>query len=278
MFINGELPKDEKYPLSCVYWIHREGMSNPKTQGYVGVSSKGVDVRWIQHKSDAKLGSRCVVHNAMRKYEDVVIKELVTADPEFCLMVEESLRPTLRIGWNIRSGGTTDGLGREVSEETRRKLSESKVGKHTGRTVSEETRKKISKSKLGTKLSQEVRDEMSRQRLGKKPNLSVEQRQARADRARNRVITQEMKDKISLKLTGRQPSWKANNSSEAWKIACEVYDCVIVGMTTGQMSPKFGFSKDSLKTIVKKIKEGWQPKLDLEYLSWLTEQKEQHES
>ena len=73
MFINGELPKDEKYPLSCVYWIyHEDKHTDPRNSGYVGISSKGLPARLRQHEKDVVQGSSLKVHNAMRKYGDKV--------------------------------------------------------------------------------------------------------------------------------------------------------------------------------------------------------------
>ena len=58
------------------------------------------------------------------------------------------------------------GMGRVVSEETRRKLSD--AGKaRVGRTVSEETRQKMSEGKQGHIVSEETRQKMRKAHLGK---------------------------------------------------------------------------------------------------------------
>ena len=54
-------------------------------------------------------------------------------------------------------------LGKKVAEETRKKLSESKKGKHH----SEETRKKIGESRKGKQLSEETRQKLSEAQKGK---------------------------------------------------------------------------------------------------------------
>lgn len=123
LIINGELPKDEKYPLSCVYWIHTPEMTDPKTQGYIGVSSAGYRTRWSEHKSKARKGSSLVVHNAIRKYHDIKITELFRASPEFCSMVEHALRPLPCISWNLSVGGEKTRCGVSVSEANKLALS-----------------------------------------------------------------------------------------------------------------------------------------------------------
>ena len=62
-------------------------------------------------------------------------------------------------------------LGKHLSEETRKKLSESKKGEKCyifGKHLSEETRKKISESKKGKYPSEESRKKMSESKKGKK--------------------------------------------------------------------------------------------------------------
>lgn len=61
-------------------------------------------------------------------------------------------------------------LGRIASEETKIKISESNIGKHSynlGKKCSEETRAKISQSKKGFKISQETKEKISQSKKGK---------------------------------------------------------------------------------------------------------------
>ena len=66
-------------------------------------------------------------------------------------------------GYNMTKGGNGGCISRKQSDETKRKISESKKGKkHSG-----ETKQKISKTKLGSKTSQETKEKMSNSAKGK---------------------------------------------------------------------------------------------------------------
>lgn len=131
MIFTKDLPIDPNYPNSCVYWIyHEDNHTDIKTQGYVGVASKGFDIRFLSHLSDAKHGSNLTVHKAMRKYKDKIkVKEILKAEPEFCLLAEGLFRPKAGIKgtWNIQAGGVgrLDRNLEILSDETRARLSDS---------------------------------------------------------------------------------------------------------------------------------------------------------
>lgn len=101
------------------------------TQGYIGVTSRSVEDRFKQHIYSAKIGSDYIVHKAITKYPDVVVTTMLIGTREYCFEIEQKLRPSEYIGWNIASGGGSSLVvfGREASDETRLKLSES-LSKH----------------------------------------------------------------------------------------------------------------------------------------------------
>lgn len=84
-------------------------------QGYVGFTSGSVDRRWREHKSAAKAEQvlNYPVYNAMRKYGDaLVVATLLEGPDEYCLEMENKLRPVPNIGWNISCGGGAPMLGK----------------------------------------------------------------------------------------------------------------------------------------------------------------------
>ena len=106
MYKNEELqPKG----ASVVYWIHRPQHTDITKEGYIGISNTRVRNRWIDHKGASRRGikGKCdVLANAIRKYPDIIYEVILVADTrEYCEHIENLLRPSNKIGWNIARGG-----------------------------------------------------------------------------------------------------------------------------------------------------------------------------
>ena len=159
--------------MAFVYWLRLPEHTDPKKQGYVGVTSRTVEFRFKRHVFEAERGDARCVHlaRALNKHgKDRIIRQtLCEADFDYCLDVERKLRPAPGLGWNVGAGGRAPALGRKVSEETRTKLSEA----WKTRIVSEETRAKISQAAKGNQRakgktpSPEVREKLRAANLGK---------------------------------------------------------------------------------------------------------------
>lgn len=197
------------------------------SQGYIGVTNN-VDKRWNRHE---KRTQNAHLKNAINKYgwNNLVKKVLLVAEESYCLMIEAKIRATENIGWNIAKGGGKPpsmvnsgsfvkgsvpiNKGVPMSEETKKKVSESKKGKklpdahyeklavmfkgegnpNYGKPMSDEQKAKISASKKGcvsprkgVVLSADVRAKMSDAKKGKV------------------FFTEETRKKISLANTGRK--------------------------------------------------------------------------
>jgi group I intron endonuclease len=137
--------------LWCLYTITNQ--VNGKQ--YIGISSR-VARRWIEHKSGH--GSK-LVYQAIKKYGLDALKFDI-----FCEACEEDIKK-LEVamiekydalapnGYNLTLGGEGS-LGWKPSEETRRKMSESRTGKLNGmhgKKHSEETRRAMSEKAKGRK-------------------------------------------------------------------------------------------------------------------------------
>jgi hypothetical protein len=135
----------------CVYWIHLPEQENIKKEGYVGITTKGFKKRINDHKSLAKKNYKKSgkLGAAIRKYTNRLIYEIVCiGTPEYCLEIENRLRPIALIGWNLGIGGAKTTLGRKCTQEQREHFS--KV--HTGRTHTEEWKKMMSERHKGKKF------------------------------------------------------------------------------------------------------------------------------
>lgn len=93
---------------AVVYWIRLPEHTDPKSQGYIGVSKKFSE-RMAGHLKDICLGRHRNPHliNAVKKYGwDNLIKEIVYSGEELsCYLKENEIRPNKGIGWNISPGG-----------------------------------------------------------------------------------------------------------------------------------------------------------------------------
>ena len=157
--------------------------SNPY---YVGVA-KNLERRMLQH-----FDSKFQVGNALRKYDDWVIKKLHTCktyEEAFKIEIEEirNFNCIALNGYNMTRGG--DGIfnpceiikkklrnarkgkkpcqGHKHSKETKRKMSEAHKGKKL-RPFSEEHKNNIRKSRLGKHLTDEAKRKVSEFQQGRK--------------------------------------------------------------------------------------------------------------
>lgn len=127
--------------MTVVYWIRHPDHTDIFSQGYVGVSNR-LSRRLYEHK---KLTKNTILKLAIQKYgwENLIKQQVLIADSDYCLEMEAKLRPQESIGWNITIGGgktpvvygnkwnlgrTAWNKGKQWSEETKQKLSDSLIG------------------------------------------------------------------------------------------------------------------------------------------------------
>lgn len=95
--------------ITEVYWIRAPHHSDMTSEGYIGVS-KNSQNRWkYGHKWAHAKGRHENSHlaNAITKHgwDSLVKTVLIVADEAYCYELEQKLRPTASIGWNIAMGG-----------------------------------------------------------------------------------------------------------------------------------------------------------------------------
>jgi group I intron endonuclease len=137
---------------------------------YIGQTTTTIEKRWKRHSwSCTQKDPKMAITYAIKKYgkENFKIEQIDTANSIkelnekeiFYIKSFNSLSPN---GYNL----TTGGLNKVLSEETRKKISQSNKGK----IVSDETRKKSSESHKGYKVKKETKEKISIALKGRIPS------------------------------------------------------------------------------------------------------------
>lgn len=157
--------------MAVVYWIHLPDQFI-KSDGYVGITNN-FKQRVQTHKSRAKHenGNCKVLERAINKYEELLQYDIVfEGDIECCALIEEELRPTEKIGWNISiGGGNLPMYGRHHTEEAKQKISKARTGSGNGmygRSTSDLQKQKASECNLGRVRTDEEKQKVSKARKG----------------------------------------------------------------------------------------------------------------
>ena len=135
--------------------------TTPSEKVYIGITSQKPNERWRNGKGYKK---STYFNNAINKYDWDNIKHEILFNnftEQMAKLMEQCLIALYssfdrRFGYNMTLGGEGV-LGKILSEETRKKLSEANKGK----CLSEETKKKMSESKKGKYLSEGTKKKLS---------------------------------------------------------------------------------------------------------------------
>lgn len=169
------------------------------------------------HLAASKLGSHLKVHKALREYASEFISEVVLlANPKYCSEVEGLLRPTPDIGWNMAVGGQKSAtLGRPLSAEVKKKLSDNLIGKPLPKHMHE----------------------------------------------------------AALAANALRKPWdhyKAKANRAVWQMADRIYSFTLSNPSIGCVGAGkyFSISPSLMGNIIKKIRSGWNPLLDEDWLNF----------
>ena len=132
---------------------------------YIGKTIYKLKKRKRQHLCAAKSNSgNMLFHKAIRKYgeenfcwevlDTVMFSDLLLDLEKFYIIKYNCKQPN---GYNLTDGGGGV-VGFTVSDETRKKMSEARMGHK----MSDETKRKLSKANMGKRLSEETKKKMSR--------------------------------------------------------------------------------------------------------------------
>lgn len=125
--------------IYALYWIHLSSHSDISCEGYIGITNRP-EIRFQEHlrESTKQFGSRNVLYEKLRTYENVSYSILCYGDKEYIRQLEITLRPKWQIGWNYSPGGYSGGAtpgrktGWKQTKESNNKRKVSLSGKRNG--------------------------------------------------------------------------------------------------------------------------------------------------
>jgi group I intron endonuclease len=207
----------------CLYML-----TFPNGKLYVGITSKSLERRLIQHRCAAKKAVlNRPLYAAIRKHEGFTAKKLVIASSlDYLYDLEqkaiEAFGTRAPNGYNLTDGGKGP-IGYEWTEN-QRKVSDRRRGVPTGKTCcprgstrSPEHRAKISAGMMGHSVSEETRRKIGTTKVGNKYNVGkvrsdeTKRKMSEAQRGKprpyaRRPMSEEAKIKISAAKRARPPS------------------------------------------------------------------------
>lgn len=177
----------------CVY-MHRNMLNDKK---YIGITKTSIHKRWGKNGSGYKNNKQPLFYRAIEKYgwenfEHIILYDGLSqqdaCDKEVELIAEYNTQNP-KFGYNIQPGGQLGNRGVTFSEESKRKMSEAKKGRH----LTEEHKRNISESNIGHKPC--VHTEESKRKL--------------SEANKGKKLSEETKQKISESLKGIKRSSKS---------------------------------------------------------------------
>lgn len=122
---------------------------SPNLKTYVGITSRDVSKRWEEGKGykSQRLFYRAIQKYGWDKFKHIIIAEGLTLEEASQMEIQWiTLYKSFGLSYNVSWGG--EGIYKKFSEETRRKISESRKGRKFG-PQSEERKKKQSEAMKG---------------------------------------------------------------------------------------------------------------------------------
>lgn len=187
------------------YSVYKHTVPNGKV--YIGITRRKPEKRWgsnginyrtqVFYRAIKKYGWNSISHETL--FDNLTKEEAEQKEVELIAAYRSN---DIRFGYNIDNGGNCID---SFSEEHKKKISDSKTGKHP----SEETKRKISESLTGRKLSDERKSKIAE--INKNRKFSDEALKRISESSKNRKYTQEQMEyrKQMIRKARSQPVYCA---------------------------------------------------------------------
>jgi hypothetical protein len=108
-FYEAKLLQRDPEKVAVVYWLHLKNDTDVFTQGYVGVTTRLIDIRFKEHcsKFNSSYNPYNPLHLAFAQYgiDSIVRTRLCVCNVKQAYELERILRPFEYMGWNTVEGG-----------------------------------------------------------------------------------------------------------------------------------------------------------------------------
>ena len=260
-----------------MYTVYKH--TTPSGKVYIGITKKKPEYRW---KNGNGYKDNAHFDNAIKKYgweniEHEIVENGLTkqqaCDLEIQLIAKYDATDP-RNGYNISTGGEYGALGVHPSVETRRKISESKIGAnhpYYGKHLTAEHRRKISKANKGTnnpfygkRHSAETQRKLSESNKGKHPRADTLRKMSESHKGANhpnygKHLSAETRRKISEAKSGRpSPRKGARLSAETRRKISEANAKAVICIETGtvyssgtEAAKAIGVSQEAVSNVLR---------------------------
>lgn len=220
-----------------LYWIRKDTDSDIFKEGYVGITTDP-NYRWKCHLYKSKTTDKNHrLYNSLRKHPEAFkMQILICTKIEYCLYLEQKLRPNINIGLNHAEGGRPTSNARldyKFTEDVKQKISQGLIRAY--------------------KENKEFTDKQKACRLGKSVSDSTKLKMSKSAKKSDRT------------------KWRNNAADcEMWFYADKFYKLFKenIEIMPKEFALKCNLPLARINALLKSFRRGWNPTEDKEYLKF----------
>ena len=218
--------------------------TSPSGKVYIGITGIDPVKRWKQGYSHNRHFSMAIKKYGWENISSEIIARNLT-QKDACEMeislIKEYNSANRNYGYNISTGGESGRLGVKASKESIEKMRAAKVGKK----LTEEHKKKISESEKGKIVSKETREKLRIANTGKKHTEEAKRKLSKI--ATGRKVSEETKKKKSMMNSGKgNPFYGRKHTEDAKRKVSEKNSKKVVCLETGEVFKSAVFASHCL--------------------------------